>query len=180
MKTQYLLLTALLGLGLTGVTRAATSDSAAATQKTSPVTVIFDHPEMFSDVRDAFIPTQKGEQGILDALSRFVQHRGAQYLPPGYHLTVTFTNIDLAGDFEPWRGSSLSDVRIMRSIYPPRFAFTYQITDPSGKIIKSGQKHLLDMDYLNKININNTDSLHYDKALLDDWLREDVRDVVKS
>lgn len=179
MKTLFLLITATLGLALAGTARAAAPDTPTTAKPAPVVTVIFDHPDTFSDVRDAFIPTQKGEQGLLDAISRYVQQRGAQYLPPGCHLTVTFTNIDLAGDFEPWHGSGFDDVRFMRNIYPPRFDLRYQITDPAGKVVKSGERHLLDLDYLDKININTNDSLRYDKALLDDWLREDVKGAVK-
>ena len=41
-------------------------------------------------------------------------------VPEGDKLTITFTDIDLAGDFEPWRGPQWDEVRIVKAIYPPR------------------------------------------------------------
>ena len=49
-----------------------------------------------------------------------VVKRANEVLPAGQTLTVTFTDIDLAGDFEPWRGGQAMDIRIVKDVYPPR------------------------------------------------------------
>ena len=62
----------------------------------------------------------------------------------GLTLDVRMTNIDLAGEFEPWRGPQFDRVRIMREIYPPRVALEFRLTDAGGAVVKEGQRVLLD------------------------------------
>jgi hypothetical protein len=97
------------------------SDSKAATSR---INVVFDHPENFSDVKDRALPTEKGRDEILSNIRNFIVDRADRILPAGDALTITFTDIDLAGDFEPQRGARWDDVRIVKSIYPPAFNFT--------------------------------------------------------
>ena len=93
---------------------------------------------------------------------------------------MTFTDIDLAGDFEPWRGGQWDSVRVVKSISPPAFKFIYTVTDSSGKVVKQGSEHLRDLDFLMRITPDPSDSLRYEKQILDDWLRSNLRDVTKG
>jgi hypothetical protein len=86
---------------------------------------------------------------------------------------VRITNIDLAGEFEPWRGPQFDRVRIMRDVYPPRFALEFRLTDARGAVVKEGQRVLLDQLYLSAAALNNGDPLYYDKLLLGAWLRQE-------
>ena len=98
---------------------------AAETDKPAKAEVIFDHPENFRDVRDAYMPSETSERGQLEMLRRYLTEVADSYIPDGCKLTMTFTDIDLAGDFEPWRGPQADDIRIIRDIYPPNFKFTW-------------------------------------------------------
>ena len=85
---------------------------------------------------------------------------------------MIITDINLAGEYEPWRSIDFDDIRIVKSIYPPRITFTYELKDEEGNIIKSGEEKLVDMNFDWKIRINYSDDLFYDKAMITDWFRD--------
>jgi Protein of unknown function (DUF3016) len=174
MKTLRLF-SAALGLFAAGALRA--SDAATAAPRTE---VIFDHPENFMDVKDQMTPTEKGRDSILASIRNHLVERTAPMIPDGYKLTVTFTDIKLAGDFEPWRGPQWDEVRIVKDIYPPYFKFSYQVTDPSGRVVKSGQESIRDMDFQDRIVLDTNDPLRYEKQILDDWANGALRGLKKA
>lgn len=145
---------------------AATALQAAPSGKTE---VTFDHPENFTDVKDGFAPTDKGRDYILAELSRFLVSRTEDRLPAGDTLRIRFTDIDLAGDFEPQHGSKWEDVRIMKAIYPPAFKFAYAVTDSTGAVVRQGTENIRDMDYQDRIILDTQDPLRYEKSILGDW-----------
>lgn len=141
----------------------------------SNVTVTYDHPEKFADIKDAFIPTEKGQHDILAALTQFIADRAGSYLGQGQHLEIKFTDIDLAGDFEPQLGTRFNGVRVMREIYPPRLKFEFKLTGPDGRVLKEGQRRLTDPSYQQRILRPGDDGmLRYEKDLLVDWMRHDL------
>jgi hypothetical protein len=146
--------------------------AAPATKAPARTEVIFDHPEKFADVKDSEFGTDKGRDAILDQIREFIVERAEKILPAGQKLVITFTDIDLAGDFEPWRGAQFSDIRIVKSIYPPRFNFTYKVTDAAGKVVKEGKEKLIDLAFDMRLTIDRQDPLRYEKDILMDWLRD--------
>jgi hypothetical protein len=144
---------------------------------TAQTQVIFEHPEKFTDVKDGSIPTDKGRDEILSRIRTFLVDRAASLLPAGDTLAITFTDIDLAGDFEPWRGSRWSDVRIVKSIYPPEFKFTFAVRDASGRAVKQGAEDIRDMNFDMRVVGDSNDTLRYEKDILSDWARSTLRDL---
>jgi len=142
--------------------------------------VVFNHPENFTDVRDRQSPTDKGRDYILSQLRDHLVDVTARLVPDGDKLTVTFSDIKLAGDFEPWRGPQWDDVRIIKDIYIPFFKFTYSVTDPSGRVVKSGTENIQDMDFQMRVTLDTSDPLRYEKQILDDWARGTLRDLRKT
>lgn len=130
------------------------------------VVVVFQQPERFTDVQAR--ATGATEPAILDQLRDYLVTEGSRRVPAGDTLTITFTDIDLAGAYEPWRIRT-QDVRLMKSIYPPHDKFTWALTDAAGAVVSQGTENLSDMNYLIRTNIGN-DPLFYDKAMLGDWL----------
>lgn len=168
MKT-VLLFAAVLGLGFAGL------PSARAVVEAPRVTVTFVHPENFTDVKDSFFPTDKGRDAILKSINDYLVRQGTFYLPKGYRLALTFTDIDLAGDFEPWRGVDFDNIRIVKDIYPPDFKFSYQVTDPAGRIVRQGKEDIRDLAFTMRADIDTQDPLHFEKDILNDWLRNRLR-----
>ena len=170
MKTVSLLPVAILGL-LSGCAGFGTPSPKAP----SRTEVVFDHPENFRDVKDESSPTEKGTAYILSQLREFLEDRATSALPEGYHLKVVFTDIDLAGDFEPWRGPEWSNVRIVKAIYPPAFKFSYTVTDASGKVVREGNEDIRDLSFDTRITPDPSDRLHYEKSILEDWVHSKLQ-----
>jgi hypothetical protein len=98
---------------------------------TRRVSVTFIEPEKFTDARRAELePTPSG---ILRELERFLIETGARYVPENMRLYIWVTNIDLAGDFELFRGPQADQVRITRGLYPPRIALEFEVVDSAEK-----------------------------------------------
>jgi hypothetical protein len=135
------------------------------------ISVTFVQPERFTDVKDSVTGSERGAADMLGDLDRYVQSAGDRIVPAGLSLAIRITNIDLAGEFEWWRGPQFDRVRIMREIYPPRIDLQFRLADATGAVVKEGQRALRDPLYLTRASIDDSDRLRYDKELLGDWLR---------
>ena len=136
-------------------------------------TVNFENPEKFSDLKDSMTGTDKGREYYLKEIRKLIEEQ-AQRLPVGQKLTITFTDIDMAGDYLPAMASG-HDVRVVKDIYPPRMKFTYRITDAADAVVNEGQENLTDLDFMHTPGLDRNDTLFYEKALLRDWLRGVLR-----
>jgi hypothetical protein len=165
MKTLSRLTLVLLGLAAPLALRAA--EVAKASARTD---VVFEQPEKFTDVKDSDFGTDKGRDAILERLRESIVERADKALPAGQKLVITFTDIDLAGEYEPWRGPQFSDVRIVKSIYPPRLKFSYKITDAAGQAVKEGNEDLRDLAFEMRLTADRQDTLRYEKDILRDWI----------
>jgi hypothetical protein len=144
------------------------------------VEVVFDHPDKFTDIKDAYVPSEKGQQAILDQIRDFIVSRASRMVPEGFRFTMTFSDIDLAGEYEPWRGPQWDTVRIIKPVYPPAFRFTYAVTDRAGKVVRQGSEFFRDSGFQFRATLDQSDSLHYEKDALDDWLRSHLGDLKGS
>lgn len=146
--------------------------SAADTPAKAPlVDVVYVSPEKFTDVKDSYSNySDKIRDEYLDLLRKHIESSAKNYIPTGQHLALRVTDVDMAGDFEPWRGPNLMDVRIIKDIYPPRIKLEFTLTDAEGKILKQGQRDLTDISFLFGINAYfPEDEMRYEKPLIDAW-----------
>lgn len=174
MKTSHILLIGALGLG------PALGVGAAENRVLARAEVLFFEPQKFTDVRDS----QMGDASRTTYLEQIRDHlleQAKYYVPEGCLLRVTITDIDMAGDFEPWRGPRWDDIRVVKDIYPPRINLSFRLTDAEGNVVKEGKRELRDMAFLMKITMSfRDDSVRHEKALLDDWLRSELPRVRKN
>jgi len=141
--------------------------------------IIFQHPDKYTDIKDAFTSTEKGEKGNLDILGNYIVELANHLIPDGYKLTMVFTDVDLAGDFEPWRGPQADDIRIIKDIYPPDYKFTWKVTGPAGQVVKQGNEDYRDIDFQMHFSIDYTTPLKDDKAEFQNWMDEHLRKLPK-
>ncbi len=157
------------GLGLAGCQTAP-----ARAEPNSPVTVEFQHPDKFRDVRDSL--GGGTDENALAALRAYLQEKAPAYLQPGQKLRVVFTDIDLAGDFPAAGGGRYDRVRLIRGIYIPRQEFFFEVTDAAGQVVKSGNRTLTDLNFqASGLRIGSDQPYFYDKVLLEDWLRKEFK-----
>lgn len=109
------------------------------------VSVVFIEPEKFTDARRAKL--EPGSSGVLRELEKFMVETGARYVPENMKLNIRVTNVDLAGDFELFRGPQADQVRINKSLYQPHVALEFEVVDSAAKVVKSGKRDLTDIDY---------------------------------
>lgn len=175
MTTTRFILATLLGLG-----GAVAGQAAAPAPKVVRANVEFFEPKNFTDVKDSYTGDYE-RTTYLDSLREHILDRSKQYVPEGHMLSVTFTDIDMAGDFEPWRGPRFDDIRIVKDLYPPRIVLSFRLTDAEGNVVKEGKRELRDLAFMMKIPMTfRDDPVRHEKALLDDWLRSEFPRNPKS
>ena len=154
-------------------TMAASSLLTAAETKPSAVTVKFNEPDKFTDAASHF--NGGTDKYYLETLTEHLQKVAARRLAAGQTLEVTFTDIDLAGDFIP-SNPRLMDVRVIKDIYIPRMVLFFRLLDAEGKVVKEGERKLTDLSFMNNIGlVDRSLPLFYDKALLTDWVGKEFR-----
>jgi len=149
---------------------------AAAPDKPVPaIEVTFVAAEKFTDVKDDHMDSDRGREAVLGQLKEHLVTHGAKYLAKGQRLQITVTDVDLAGDFEPWRGINYHDIRIVKDIYPPRVNLEFRLVDAEGKLVSEGKRQLRDLGYLMSMPMPTSDPLRYDKEMLNNWLRQEFK-----
>lgn len=148
---------------------------AAADLPPSRITVVFVEPERFTDLKDSARRSEKGIAALLDELARFVRQTGERAIPADRKLEVRVTDVDMAGEFEPWRGPQLEATRFMREVYPPRIDLEFTLTDAGGHVVAAGKRALRNPLYLTRAAMLKDDRLRYEKELLREWLRSEFR-----
>lgn len=139
------------------------------------ITVNFPNWQNYTDIKDAYIPTDSGEQNNLHELEKSLQEEAHYLVPDGDHLTLTFSDIDLAGEYEPQRGTEWEDVRILKEIYPPHYKFTWQLTNSAGQVVRQGKEDLTDLNYQMMMTPTSWNPLRYDKAELRNWMQRALK-----
>jgi hypothetical protein len=163
-KLFYLLLVPMVSMGLSTVHAAGPSN----------VRINFVHPKYFTDFRiqdrdeNASVPIFRDE--VASYLSPVVAKRF-----PGETLTLTFTDIDLAGRLG--NRAKFNQIRFNRELGPSpiRLSFNYAVTDSKGTVVAGGSKSLLAQDYLEDYLYYpqgvKTSTIFYEKATLLKWVR---------
>ena len=149
--------------------------SAAPQASDSRVQVDWTKPGDFSEAKQypgTGLGRESPDEWLTD-LANHLRYRAERVLPQGDDLHVTFTNVQRAGTYEPWRGPQWDDVRIIKDIYPPRIDLTFTLTDANGGVVKEGKRELRDPAFLQRGILNESDPLRFEKRLLDDWLRNE-------
>lgn len=137
-------------------------------------------PERFTDFRLQGRPESESAQtfsySVSPPLSRELERR-----LPGARLTLTFTDIDLAGRYEPWRGPHFFWVRFYRDSTPLRLDFQYALTSPRGTVLASGTARVYEAYYQyydtgTRTGLN-TNPAYYETGALQRWLNRLIRRV---
>ena len=137
------------------------------------VQVQYVHAEEFADVGNRRFSDERIRAAYLEQLRAHLAKRAAALLGAGERLSVSITELDMAGEFESWRPPS-GEARIVKDIYPPRIDLTFRLAADDGKVIKEGARGLRDPAFLAGANGYPDDPLRYEKALIDRWLEQEL------
>jgi hypothetical protein len=99
--------------------------------------------------------------------------QAASLLPADEKLIMKFTDVDLAGAFEPWQLYS-REVRIVKEIYPPKFDFSFKLVRADGSVVKEGVRSIRDPGFMTGPSMGyGNDNLRFEKVMLDEWLEKE-------
>lgn len=140
-----------------------------------PVSVDWTDPSKFSDLAYSNNRWEAQQGDWVTTLAEHLQEEATGRLPAGQTMSVTITDIQRAGRYEPWAGINYSHVRVMRDVYPPRMTLQVRITGADGQVVAEGERKLADMSYLHNAAPTDTDNLRYEKRMIDDWLRRELQ-----
>jgi len=133
--------------------------------------VEFVHPEKFTDAGTPRQFVDRDEN--LANLRAHIVKQAAAMLPANEKLYVSVTDVDLAGDFEPWQLYS-REVRIVKERYPPRLDFSFRLVGPDGAVVKEGTRSIRDTGFMMGPSMGyGGDNLRYEKVMLDDWIEKE-------
>ncbi|MEO5628470.1 MAG: DUF3016 domain-containing protein [Thermomonas sp.] len=169
------LLLALAGCASTAGNGMLAADAPRALPESGPVSVAWADPASFTEFRRSSNHWAASEGDWLQQLAQYLRKKSEQRLAAGDRLELTIVDVDRAGEYEPWHGINLQDTRIIRDIYPPRMTLRFRHLDASGTVVAEGERKLSDPAFLiNASPINSSDSLRYEKRMIDAWVRRDL------
>jgi len=133
------------------------------------VIVTYVHPEGFTDMRSTFNgPT---DAYYLDDFREYVETWAGRRLREGLTLTLTFTDIDMAGEINP----RPQNARVISSFYPLRIKFSWVVTDASGKVLKEAKEELVNVFPGDQTGFDRNDPLFHEKDAMDEWISKTWR-----
>jgi len=158
-----------------GLIAACAARAVEAAKPTAQVSVTFVAPEKFTDVKSESMDSGRDRDYLLGELKSHMESLAKNYLTAGQSLEIRVTDVDLAGDFEPWRGIDFDHIRIIKDVYPPRMTLEFRLTAADGKVLAEGKRRLQDLGYLLSVSMPTSDALRYDKEMIRDWMRQEFK-----
>ncbi len=146
-----------------------------------PVSVTWGDPAEFTEIRRSTNRFEAERGNWVQDIAAYLRKAATRELQPEQRLAINVLDIKRAGDYEPWQNVNARDIRYMRDIYPPRLTFTYTLSRADGSVVAEGEAKLQDTGYLHSIGLqSSTDPLRYEKKLIDDWTRRELKKLAGS
>lgn len=150
---------------VTAIALAAAVCAPLAAQAAGQVQVKWIEPEKYADAgRGALV-----RERTLQTLAEHLQSLGKR-LPEGQTLSLEVTDVELAGEIDPFFRLH-QDVRVLRGQADwPRISLRYTLSDGTRTLAR-GDADLSDPNYLYRgLRISQRGELAYEKRMLDDWV----------
>lgn len=148
------------------------------------VEVTWEDPKSYTDIKPVN-QTRSGFQKSTFAALESHFTKLAESLPDDHVLSITVTNLDLAGQVWPASfvgfGTGGTDVRLVKRIDIPRMAFSYTLKDGAGNLVQSAEVNLKDMSFMDGVVRGfDSDNYRYEKNMLTDWYRSEFDTLTAS
>ncbi len=137
------------------------------------VKVTWQNPEEFRDIDAGEQNQEKFQAQVMQQLEEYILEL-SQALPEGQNLSLTVTDLDLAGEVLPGFSQGFNtprDMRVVKRVYFPQMNIEFQLTDSQGATLKSGSSELKDMSFQDNIQTHQKarDPLAHEKEMIKKW-----------
>lgn len=148
------------------------------------VEVNWQTPEKYTDIRPANQSRSGFHKQVFAQLEKHL-NKLAEALPDDQKLSITVTNVDLAGQVWPASFVGLSraggDIRVIKNIDIPRLHFSYTLTAADGTVLQGDEVELKDMSFLDRdLGIRKSDAFRYEKRMLSEWFDDAIGQSLAS
>ncbi|GAA0855315.1 DUF3016 domain-containing protein [Aliiglaciecola litoralis] len=167
------------------ITGAALMLVSAQSQAKAEVEVVWENPKEYRDVQPTMQSRAKFREQTFKQLEEYINEL-AESLPEGQKLSITVTNLDLAGQVWPSSfvglGNSGNEVRVVKQIDIPRMSFSYTLTDAQGAVIQQADEvNLKDMSFQDRHNpFFRSENLRYEKNMLRIWFNDEFPELIAN
>ncbi len=138
------------------------------TTENGNVSVTWQSPGHYRDIESSGEIQSRFQKRLFEDLTKALSKEAAKVLKDNQKLKLTVTDVDLAGDVRPSFGAG-DDIRVVKDIYPPRFKFSYTLTQ-DGKTVAEGKENLTDLSFLDRIQPAFERPFKYETHLLNSWM----------
>ena len=140
---------------------------------TAGVFVSFDNPKSFSDFRIDNLDEYQTATPFAAEMSKALAPIVAKKVPGGT-LSLTFTDVDLAGRQKPWLAPR-DKIRFLTDSRPLRISFKYRLQDSSGRVVAEGSTGVTDTFNLGRYPDESIrlkfDEFYYERIAMERWAR---------
>lgn len=132
------------------------------------VEVTFTEPKSYADMRAGEQNSHQFKKDVFYNIEKLLT-KLAEDLPEEQVLKIEFTDIDLAGDIDMFDARLF---RVVKSMYPPRLAFNYQLMAKDKSVIKQGVENIRDTAFMMHESLRYKNEMFgYEKQLLEKWFK---------
>ncbi|MGB0369804.1 MAG: DUF3016 domain-containing protein [Opitutales bacterium] len=172
MKTTPIILSCLVAvLALAGTAYGNTGDESV----DRSVSIEYVNPEEFTDLESSFSRDSKTRRAFALAIEEELERRLRASFGEDARLSLVISEVDLAGRIDP---ASFNEIRVLKSVWPPKMEFTYKLTSADGEILKEGEERLVDLGYLGFARHRSKhERFRYEREMVKDWLRGLAREL---
>ncbi|MBM7073240.1 DUF3016 domain-containing protein [Shewanella sp. 202IG2-18] len=142
------------------------------------VSVIWQSPDHYRDIKSSGELQSRFQARLFKDLTKSLSKEAKKVLKSKQKLQMIVTDVDLAGDVRPSFGAGASDLRVVKDVYPPRFKFTYKVTQ-EGKVLATGKENISDLGFLDRIQPAFDRPFKYETHLLNSWMDKMAKTKLK-
>ncbi|MCC5839595.1 MAG: DUF3016 domain-containing protein [Opitutales bacterium] len=135
----------------------------------------FESPQDFRDFRLNSLTEERTARVFEREVTRALDSTVERFVGEG-RLHLTFTDIDLAGEIQPWRTRTGQDIRFVETLFPPRLDFRYVVKDANGEVVLEGETSQRDLAFMHRLGAGRSgSSFFFETQLLRDWIRRELQ-----
>lgn len=135
------------------------------------VKVEYVNVDKYSDIRPGDANRAKFKKRLFNELNEQFS-KSARKIAQDAVLHIKVTNIDLAGEIDPFFSKGMGPIRVVKRMHVPKISLNYRLESKAGTVIQEDEVTLKDLSFLDKGRILKYEhgGFSYEKRLINDWI----------